>query len=413
MLSKLSLTQKNWPNDQYSGFTVEPLHLLQLRISKKLKKCTVSYLSSSKKAINGVMWTKHPRKINSYKFHLLNACNSLLFGYKMDFMVSDLQVDFSSALKTGQLNGFFTSAGVKGMLEGKDYSSIDMVFPFIAALIDRANEYSVDPKPTTVYTMYSDLVNYLMFKSENSNSPNVEKYELKENIKNLKAVAKDLFGNLEDINPFTLKFHMLDHDAEDEKRFGTSTFLDASPYEHYNYVIKTFIIMKSMRKSTLLEEAVTALNSSSLHDVLPEPKLHTGSTTALSKNGYEIRLEGISSSEYPMLAKLSKDAKRALVKYVMECANDDENGSNIAPLPSDMKINVVKSGNIRGGSNITLDDYDHDNNSIMKNIFIGTTRQRVFADETFGPTCARRYRVVPVEGEGQSYWFAKVLLLFT
>lgn len=51
------------------------------------------------------------------------------------------------------------------MLDGKDYSNIDMVFPFIAAFLDRVLQNSESPCLTEINTLYSDTVNQLMYRS--------------------------------------------------------------------------------------------------------------------------------------------------------------------------------------------------------------------------------------------------------
>ena len=45
LLSPLQRTHSQWCNDRFSIFTVEPLHLPHLGMSKKLKECTAGYLS--------------------------------------------------------------------------------------------------------------------------------------------------------------------------------------------------------------------------------------------------------------------------------------------------------------------------------------------------------------------------------
>lgn len=62
-----------------------------------------------------------------------------------------LQIEFSSAQKSSQLNGFFNSAEKKGLMEGKDYAAIDTSSPFISALIDRVTGYGDNPAVTTVH----------------------------------------------------------------------------------------------------------------------------------------------------------------------------------------------------------------------------------------------------------------------
>lgn len=106
---------------------------------------------------------KKRRRASSCKKLLLNGCNSLLTAYQNDFDLRGLRVDFSTNQNSSQLNGFFTSADVKGMLEGKDYSAIDTVFSFIAAFIDHVTESKDNPVLTRIHTMYSDIVNRLLY----------------------------------------------------------------------------------------------------------------------------------------------------------------------------------------------------------------------------------------------------------
>lgn len=50
--------------------------------------------------------------------------------------------------------------------------------------------------------------------------------------------SNNLFYSLQDENLFTLEFHLLDQIAEDVFLFGDLTYVDASPLEHFNYIIK-------------------------------------------------------------------------------------------------------------------------------------------------------------------------------
>lgn len=77
---------------------------------------------------------------SSCKQQILDGGNNLLVEHKSNFYLSDLQSTFSSQTSS-RLNGFFTSTGLKAMLEEKDYDAIDAVFTFAAAFIDRGTGY--------------------------------------------------------------------------------------------------------------------------------------------------------------------------------------------------------------------------------------------------------------------------------
>lgn len=74
----------------------------------------------------------------------------------------------------------------------------------------------------------------------------------------LKDSEKHQFGYLKDEILLTLKFHAFNDDAEDVKQFGDKSYLDTSPFEHLNYIIKQYIRSTSGRHNTSLEEIVEA-----------------------------------------------------------------------------------------------------------------------------------------------------------
>lgn len=56
---------------------------------------------------------------------------------------------------------------------------------------------------------------------------------------------------------------MLDLIEKDVLRFGDMSYLDASPCEHFKFIIKAFIKMTSTIKASTIEEVVLAMNKSS------------------------------------------------------------------------------------------------------------------------------------------------------
>lgn len=60
------------------------------------------------------------------------------------------------------LKGLFLNAGVRGMLERRDYYAVDMVFPIFCVFIDRVTGYTRSPKMTRVQVMYSSLMSRVM-----------------------------------------------------------------------------------------------------------------------------------------------------------------------------------------------------------------------------------------------------------
>lgn len=75
-------------------------------------------------------------------------------------------------------------------------------------------------------------------------------------------LAKNLFEDLECLNLFPFKIHMVDHIAEDLSRFSAPEFLDVSSFEHINYVIKKFHTDDITYLGSTLEESVKMMNAS-------------------------------------------------------------------------------------------------------------------------------------------------------
>lgn len=86
---------------------------------------------------------------------------------------------------------------------------------------------------------------------------------------------------------------MLDHVSEDLLRFGDLRFFDASPFECFNYTIKMFIRMTSMKKNTSAGEAVNAMNDSVENEIRGGGKFLNGRPTQLARDGFCISLAGV------------------------------------------------------------------------------------------------------------------------
>lgn len=116
----------------------------------------------------------------------------MLRAYKNAFPVTNLQIDFSTQHVTSTLNVVFLTTGLKGMLEGKLFSALDMLFPFISAFLDRATGYGSQPVLTKMNT--NTLILSTKYYTRNQkNRLRRKSYSLKEKITNLKKKATNLF----------------------------------------------------------------------------------------------------------------------------------------------------------------------------------------------------------------------------
>lgn len=111
---------------------MESLYLLHLGISKKLEEQTAAYFFSTEKLINVLTPRRQTRRRNILKKTVLNGCSDLLAAEKKDFPVPGMPVNISTSHGSGSLNGLFITPGLKRMPNRKDYSNVDMAFPFVS-----------------------------------------------------------------------------------------------------------------------------------------------------------------------------------------------------------------------------------------------------------------------------------------
>lgn len=76
---------------------------------------------------------------------------------------------------------------------------------------------------------------------------------------------------------FTLKFHLVDHLADDSWQYRSLSFVDAAPFRYFNLEVKQSYIVISKRTSTRMDETVRVMDSvlkrmkSSIPESVSEP----------------------------------------------------------------------------------------------------------------------------------------------
>lgn len=69
-----------------------------------------------------------------------------------------------------------------------------------------------------------------------------------------------MFGYLQDVDLFTLKFHVLDNIVKAVSRIEDLVYLYAYLYKHFIFTIRKFTGMISMHRGAMIEEAVLFMN---------------------------------------------------------------------------------------------------------------------------------------------------------
>ena len=434
----------------YELFGFEAMHVLDLGISKEMKKCVFRRLGSEQIFVNnGKMKGKTLKQL---RMAILKACNEMLKRIEMESYVPGCHVDFSSKDGSNALNGLFTNEGICGMLEAKNYREVDYVFPFVAAFIDRV---CGDRKGTLtdLCVMYIDLVQEC-FERSNSTSWDEEKIsKVEDHISSFQSICVRHFGNHQPSRFNTEKFHMLAHLGDDVRRFGDMTMLHAGLYENRHMGFKEEYSRTSRRKSTAVSETISRLefkeilqtvNHNGESDVAEnEIELKYGLTRR--KNGEIVLLEefynyllDVSSELEDLEDMITKDVTQNIdgnhstscIKLLRKIG--DQGGLSLLRIISGVKENqedtelrkslfrrkivVVNSGVVEGG-HISVKDDIRKSSTLINYIRRGTSRkQRVLASERYGLTGKEAFSYCLLQGldsEGETiYHVVQVRLLF-
>lgn len=108
LLSLLELQKNGWNIDRFSVFTVKPLHLLHLSLSKKIEASKTDYTAIPGKDI--VCATKlKPKRVAFSRTLLFYGYDDLSFLFQKGFPDLRLQVDLSPVQNSSHFNGFFSA----------------------------------------------------------------------------------------------------------------------------------------------------------------------------------------------------------------------------------------------------------------------------------------------------------------
>lgn len=219
VLLNLNLAKAMWPNEKNLYSVLIHFTCFILDLQKHQKEWTVVNLTSGGRHKPPQGNDPDGKKRKGNKTQLLKGCNNMQAAYERDFRISRHCTDFSTSQRTGLLNGFFAFTGIKGTRERKCYCAVDAVVPFLTEFLDRSPGCSDKPVLTPINTLYLDIVNLLLFGSRELNWHHQCVLTLQQMIVALKCKEFSLYGDVEDVNLFTQKFHLLDHFAEDVVRY--------------------------------------------------------------------------------------------------------------------------------------------------------------------------------------------------
>ena len=258
----------------YEALSFEPMHNLLLGVGKMIKQLAGVRLTSKELFSTEMPSSKgFPRPFASIRRRVLSCVNRMLKLIQKDSPAARFNVDFSTGKNQGELDGFYSSEGIVGILEASDMACLDQVFPFVGALIDRLCG-EVEESPTTkVMTLYSDLLAQLYRRGMDPGHTESSLKNTARKIKEFKKCARALYASFQSSRMGTLKFHFLDHVVPDIERMGSLESMCASFYESAHSEVKQHYRGTSRRKNTAMEETVRRLGEGqALQRMLPKEK---------------------------------------------------------------------------------------------------------------------------------------------
>ena len=416
----------------YDIYGFEPLHNNSLGTSVKIKIALMYYLSatSSTAQVNG-----RSRTYMSIRKQVLRGCNTVLRFFEQHYVMPGVRLDFSKKECSSQLNGIYTSTGLRGMLEGKDYRNLDYFFPFVYAYVDGwLGNHDTAPL-TSIHTKYTDIMQQLYSDNHGFGWNDQALVEFNDTLHHFKTDMTSLFQVFCPTDMGTLKYHLLDHIIDDLSKFGSIRLLSASPYEHFNLQIKAAYASTSKRIRTRDVETNNILNFNLARRTLHE----TTSTTRVSPttdNSVTSQLGLVNYGEtvsllyfcnfnftvqlpkHPFHQSLTSSIPKDALAQLDVMLKDEIFTSGDSPIPSSVKLTVVQSGYTDGGLVPLLSDCNTVDGTLCLQLQRNYVRQkqRVFGVSWDRPNLARKQSFVVVKGMEAGdipvLWVGQVILLF-
>lgn len=330
--------------DIHCIFSFESLHNFHLGISRLLKACMSERLKSETLTTSNVpskSGNARTATFRTVRMTVLAGVNKMLSHIQRYSPARGLKVDFSKGGASGHEKGLYGAEGnLIGMLEGTDYRSLDIVFPFVGMFVDRCTDEIQTAVSTKLFVLYVEVMQSAMSYDSHMqvtwNEASVIKLEQK--IRLFKKKAVELYANFQPSGLCTEKMHLLDHICEDIRRMGGLRSSDASLYEYSHTLVKAAYRSSSKRRNSAMNETVanyvkqtktdlvdgatpdSGIAGTSKRSVVRDRKLLPSHTEAIQNDCPTLVQTGFNFS----LASLEKARKLWRKKRISEACDVDE-----------------------------------------------------------------------------------------
>lgn len=181
-------------------------------------------------------WGKSGLKV---KRAVLHGCYRKFSTIQKDIESARPKEKASGRDKSSKLKGLFKHIGLRGMLEGKKYWAVDMVFTFLVGSIDRAIAVVEKTPMTKLDTMYLDLIRPVTKYRSHGDSHSTHLKEFRE--RELEVLGNRLWKKwlIVVVRMGRIFWNvLLDHLVEDLERAGNTVPFDALWLERFHVYFK-------------------------------------------------------------------------------------------------------------------------------------------------------------------------------
>ena len=246
--------------DIYALFSVEPMHVFHLGVSRLLKEVAAERLRSTELTTTNYRTVyRTTRTFSSIRNAILRHVNRFIDEASRHTDGTNIGLYIRNTEGRPGLNGVFTEEGLAGMLEAADMKKVDIISPFIGGILDRVCGECDAAPVTTVFTQYVDIMNSVCGCNGRNHWSDDDVSRLRNDIAQLKATAVGVFAAYQKSQMGTVKWHMLDHVPDDIVRNGGLFISDAGLYEYSHILFKQSYRKTSMRRRSEMDDAVATL----------------------------------------------------------------------------------------------------------------------------------------------------------
>jgi len=293
-----------------------------------------------------------------------------------------------------------------------------MLICFFLSFLDRITQ-ETKGELTKISTMYSSLLTMLYYDIDLKGLTTERLSTLRDIIRTLKVDMASFYKRFTQNGLFTLKFHLLDHLPEDLSKYCSLAYLDSSPFEQYNAIIKMHYRKTSKRHATAFQETVGRIGSSNTTisensrttertDHGPQSLVTKGTSTTLH-NLRNCTASVTTSAIAQVLENLKTHLVDSDIPVLIQLIDDQLREECVGVHDTAVDIKFVNSGFIDGCEVPTLDDYDEELNIVPYKFKakVGLAEQRVIASNCFGSSSKKHHSTVILRGRGdeEEFWF--------